>query len=95
VKCSWYGCDPYWGRIASDLGSCGIDFDPSKFSVSYGGITVCRGAIDAEHDAAAVAAHMAARNLEIVADLGLGSGTATILTNDLSHAYIDENMGTS
>jgi glutamate N-acetyltransferase/amino-acid N-acetyltransferase len=79
VKCSWYGCDPYWGRIASDLGSCGIDFDPSKFSVSYGGITVCRGAIDAEHDAAAVAAHMAARNLEIVADLGLGSGTATTI----------------
>ena len=95
VKCSWYGCDPYWGRIASDLGSCGIEFDPSKFSVSYGGITVCRGAIDAEHDAGAVAAHMAGRNLEIVADLGLGSGTATILTNDLSHAYIDENMGTS
>jgi glutamate N-acetyltransferase/amino-acid N-acetyltransferase len=95
VKCSWYGCDPYWGRIASDLGSCGIDFDPAKFSVSYGGITVCRGAIDAEHDAGAVAAHMAGRNLEIVADLGLGSGTATILTNDLSHAYIDENMGTS
>ena len=95
VKCSWYGCDPYWGRIASDLGSCGIDFDPSTFSVSYGGITVCRGAGDADHDATAVARHMAGRDLEIVADLGLGSGTATILTNDLSHAYIDENMGTS
>ena len=56
---------------------------------------MCHGAIDAEHDAAAVASHMAGRNLEIVADLGLGTGTATILTNDLSHAYIDENMGTS
>ena len=95
VKCSWYGCDPYWGRIASDLGSCGIDFEPSSFSVSYGGVTVCRGAVDADHDAAAVAAHMAGRHLEITADLGLGSGRATILTNDLSHAYIDENMGTS
>jgi len=95
VKCSWYGCDPYWGRIASDLGSCGIDFDPAMFSVSYGGVTVCSGAIDADHDVAAVVAHMAGRNLEIVADLGLGTGTATILTNDLSHAYIDENMGTS
>jgi len=95
VKCSWYGCDPYWGRIASDLGSCGIDFDPATFSVSYGEITVCRGAIDADHDIAAVAEHMSGRNLEIVANLGLGPGTATILTNDLSHAYIDENMGTS
>jgi glutamate N-acetyltransferase/amino-acid N-acetyltransferase len=95
VKCSWYGCDPYWGRIASDLGSCGIEFDPGTFSLSYGGVTVCRAAVDADHDAAAVAAHMAGRHLEIVADLGLGTGTATILTNDLSHAYIDENMGTS
>ena len=95
VKCSWYGCDPYWGRIASDLGSCGIDFDPSLLSVSYGGIVVCDGAVDAEHDAPSVAAHMAGRHLEIVAHLGLGDGEATILTNDLSHAYIDENMGTS
>ena len=95
VKCSWYGCDPYWGRIASDLGSCGIDFDPATFSVSYGGVTVCRSAVDIDHDGAAVAAHMAGRDLVIIADLGRGTGTATILTNDLSHAYIDENMGTS
>lgn len=95
VKCSWYGCDPYWGRIASDLGSCGIDFDPARLRISYGGIVVCDGAVDADHDDAAVAAHMAGRHLEIVADLGLGGGVATILTNDLSHAYIDENMGTS
>jgi glutamate N-acetyltransferase/amino-acid N-acetyltransferase len=95
VKCSWYGCDPYWGRIASDLGSCGIDFDPATFAVSYGGVDVCRAAVDIDHDADAVAVHMAGRHLEIIADLGLGTGTATILTNDLSHAYIDENMGTS
>lgn len=95
VKCSWYGCDPYWGRIASDLGSCGIAFDPSLLTVSYGGIVVCRGAVDAVHDVGAVASHMQGRHLEVVADLGLGDGTATILTNDLTHAYIDENMGTS
>ena len=95
VKCSWYGCDPYWGRIASDLGSCGIEFDPARFSVSYGGVRVCEGAVDIAHDAAAVAAHMAGRDLVVIADLGIGPGTATILTNDLSHAYIDENMGTS
>jgi len=95
VKCSWYGCDPYWGRIASDLGSCGIGFDPARLTVSYGGIVVCRGAVDADHDADAVRAHMQGRELEVVADLGLGDGRATILTNDLTHAYIDENMGTS
>ncbi len=95
VKCSWYGCDPYWGRIASDLGSCGILFDPAVVSVSYGGVEVCRGGVSVAHDADAVATHMAGRHLEIVADLGLGAGRAGILTNDLTHAYVDENMGTS
>ena len=47
------------------------------------------------HDSDAVAAHMAGRHLEIVADLGLGTAAARILTNDLTHAYVDENMGTS
>ena len=40
VKCSWYGEDPYWGRIASDLGSAGIDFDADRVSVTYGGVIV-------------------------------------------------------
>lgn len=95
VKCSWYGEDPYWGRIASDLGSCGIAFDQALVSVAYGGIEVCRAGVEVDHDREAVAAHMARRHLEITVDLGLGAGRGTILTNDLTHAYLDENMGTS
>jgi glutamate N-acetyltransferase/amino-acid N-acetyltransferase len=94
-KCSWYGQDPYWGRIVSELGSSGIDFDPDRVSVTYGGVTVCRNGVTAMHDVAAVTEVMAAPYIEIVADLGLGDGEAFILTNDLTHAYIDENMGTS
>ena len=47
------------------------------------------------HDEAAVAEVMAQRHLEIDCDLGLGDGTALILTNDLTHEYIDENTGGS
>jgi len=95
VKCSWYGKDPYWGRIASDLGSCGIGFDPELLSVRYGGVEVCAGGVTIDHDTDRVSAHMDGRHLDIVAHLGLGSGRAQILTNDLTHAYVDENMGTS
>ena len=28
VKCSWYGKDPYWGRVASELGSAGSTSTP-------------------------------------------------------------------
>ena len=94
-KCSWYGRDPYWGRLASELGSAGIGFDQEQISVAYGGVTVAAGGLTVAHDAEAVAAHMDGRHLEITCDVGLGSGTATVLTNDLTHAYVDENMGTS
>ena len=95
VKCSWYGQDPYWGRIASELGTAGIGFDPDRISISYGPHQVAGGGVTIEHDQEALTTYMAQRHLEITADLGLGPGTGTILTNDLTHAYIDENMGTS
>lgn len=95
VKCSWYGKDPYWGRIASELGSAGVSFDPDKVRVAYGPHVVADGGVTVAHDEAALAAYMDQRDIEVSADLGLGRGTARVLTNDLTHAYVDENMGTS
>ncbi len=94
-KCSWYGEDPYWGRIASELGSAGIAFDQAKVRIAYGGVVVADAGVTVDHDHAAVGEHMAGRNLHVVAELGVGPGTGTIYTNDLTHAYVDENMGTS
>jgi glutamate N-acetyltransferase/amino-acid N-acetyltransferase len=95
AKCSWYGEDPYWGRIVSDLGSADIAFDLDKVRISYGGVAACVGGIQATVDDGALKKVMARPTIEIVADLGLGDGDATMLTTDLSHAYIDENMRTS
>jgi N-acetylglutamate synthase/N-acetylornithine aminotransferase len=38
---------------------------------------------------------MAGGEIEIRCDLKLGMGEASVLTTDLSHAYIDENRRTS
>jgi len=95
VQCSLHGGDPYWGRIVSELGSAGVAFDPDRVSVDYGGHRVCEGGVAVDHDVAAVAQHMAGRDVVVTADLGLGSGAATVLTTDLGPGYIAENMGTS
>ena len=94
-KCSWYGQDPYWGRVASELGAAGIAFEPDRLSIDYGGVRVAERGVQAPHDAGDLAAVMAGTRLEVVGDLGLGDGEAVVLTNDLTHAYVDENMGTS
>jgi glutamate N-acetyltransferase/amino-acid N-acetyltransferase len=95
VQCSLFGCDPYWGRIVSELGSAGTPFDPDKVSVAYGGTVVCAAGVAVAHDEAAVSAHMAGRHVEIDCDLGLGSGEAVVLGTDLGYGYIDENRTTS
>jgi glutamate N-acetyltransferase/amino-acid N-acetyltransferase len=95
VQCSLYGCDPYWGRVVSELGSAGTPFDPDTVSVAYGGTVVCAAGMAVAHDEAAVSAHMAGRHVEIVCDLGLGSGEAVVLGTDLGYGYIDENRTTS
>jgi glutamate N-acetyltransferase/amino-acid N-acetyltransferase len=95
VKCSWYGKDPYWGRVASELGSAGIAFDPARLTVRYGELVVAEGGVSVPVDEARLRAYMEEASLEVIADLGLGTGTGRILTNDLTHAYVDENMGTS
>ena len=95
VQCSLHGGDPYWGRVISELGSAGIGFDIDRVSVAYGGVVVCRSGVAADHDGAAVSAHLQGRKVEVEAHLGLGSGSARIVTRDLSAAYIAENERTS
>ena len=34
---------------------------------------------------------LSGRDVSVEVDLGLGAGTATVLTTDLSHAYVEEN----
>jgi glutamate N-acetyltransferase/amino-acid N-acetyltransferase len=95
VKCSWYGGDPYWGRLLAAAGSCGVDFDVSKSRVGYGGITVAEGGTAVPHDGQALAEHMMAREIAIEVHLGAGNHTARMIGIDLGPGYIKENSKTS
>jgi len=95
VQCSLYGSDPYWGRVLSELGASGVDLDPERVDIAYNTITVCRDGVAAPHDDTAVRKALHGRDIEISCDLHAGTGDATVLFTDLTHAYIDENMGTS
>ena len=95
VKASWAGEDANWGRVASELGASGAQFDEARLSISYGPVTVCRGGLACGHDEAELAAVLAGPELEVCCELGLGDGTGTILSADLTPSYVELNMGRS
>lgn len=95
VKCSWYGGDPYWGRLMAAAGSAGVDLSVAKSHVGYGGIIVAKSGTGVPHDGQALAEHMMGDEVEIEVHLGAGHGSAKMIGIDLGPGYIKENSKTS
>ncbi|QCR53539.1 bifunctional ornithine acetyltransferase/N-acetylglutamate synthase [Brachybacterium sp. SGAir0954] len=95
VKTAIFGNDPNWGRIVSAAGcvpEAVAPFDVTDLSVSVNGVEVCRGG-GAHRDRSEV--DMTPRETVIEVDLGAGAAEADIWTNDLTHAYVEENSAYS
>jgi glutamate N-acetyltransferase/amino-acid N-acetyltransferase len=95
VKCSWYGGDPYWGRLMAAAGAAGVDLNVARSYVSYGGIIVAKGGVGVAHDGQALSEHMMGDEVSIEVHLGAGHGSAKMIGIDLGPGYIKENSRTS
>jgi glutamate N-acetyltransferase/amino-acid N-acetyltransferase len=91
-KAAVFGNDPNWGRVLAAIGTTDAAFDPYDVDVSMNGVRVChQGAPDRPRDEVDITP----RRVELLIDLRVGSATATILTNDLTHDYVHENSAYS
>jgi glutamate N-acetyltransferase/amino-acid N-acetyltransferase len=87
-KCAIFGRDPNWGRILAAVGTTGAAFDPADLDVAINDVWVCQGSAPAE-DPGRV--DLTGRQVGVTIDLKAGDQSATIWTNDLTHAYVHEN----
>ena len=92
VKTAIAGEDANWGRVVMAVGKAGEKAERDKLSISFGGIRVAlNGARDPAYDEAQVSAKMREENISIHAELGIGRGSATVWTCDLTKAYVEIN----
>ena len=92
VKTAVAGEDANWGRVVMAVGKAGEPADRDRLSIWFGDNRLAfEGERDAAYSEAATSAYMNQDEIAIRADIGLGSGTATVWTCDLTKEYVAIN----
>ncbi|OLF09897.1 bifunctional glutamate N-acetyltransferase/amino-acid acetyltransferase ArgJ [Actinophytocola xanthii] len=91
-KTAFFGSDPNWGRIAMAVGNAPVAFDAAALDITLNGVPVCRAGTPGEDR---TAADLSGRDIAVEIHLHAGEGSATVLTTDLSHGYVEENSAYS
>ncbi|MCW2245882.1 glutamate N-acetyltransferase/amino-acid N-acetyltransferase [Azospirillum fermentarium] len=92
VKTAVAGEDANWGRIVAAVGRAGERANRDLLKITIGGVLICAEGMEVPgYDEAPVTAHMKGQEIDILVDIGLGKGRATVWTCDLTHGYIDIN----
>ena len=96
VKTAVYGCDPNWGRILAAVGNSGAEMIEEKAVISIsapenGSVCFFRHGAPVAFDEAGVRACLAAHEVHIRVELGLGEGAATAWGSDITEEYVRLN----
>lgn len=92
VKTAFFGQDANWGRIFAAVGYSGAEVDQSLLSLSFDSVCMAKNGVFAGGDAEARGTEiLKKREFTVCVGLGLGDGSATVYTSDLSHEYVSIN----
>ncbi|MBO0608137.1 bifunctional glutamate N-acetyltransferase/amino-acid acetyltransferase ArgJ [Myceligenerans salitolerans] len=92
VKTAIYGNDPNWGRILAQVGTVPEEvapFDPEALDIYVNSVKVCQAG--GAHEPPDKVDLASSRETAIEIDLHAGAAEVTLWTNDLTHAYVEEN----
>ena len=92
LKCAIFGNDPNWGRVLAAVGTASAAMDPLLIDVSLNGVQVCKSSAPTG-DKSKV--DFSGREVRIDIAMNIGESVATVITNYLSHDYVEENSAYS
>ncbi|MDS7595273.1 bifunctional glutamate N-acetyltransferase/amino-acid acetyltransferase ArgJ [Agrobacterium tumefaciens] len=92
VKTAVAGEDANWGRVVMAVGKAGEMADRDRLAISFGNVRVAvNGERDPDYSEAEATAVMKQEDIPVKVDIGLGNGTATVWTCDLTKEYVEIN----
>jgi glutamate N-acetyltransferase/amino-acid N-acetyltransferase len=92
VKTAVAGEDANWGRVVMAVGKAGELADRDRLAIWFGGVRVAvNGERDPDYSEAETTAVMRLEDIPVKVDIGLGEGTATVWTCDLTKEYVAIN----
>ncbi len=92
VKTAVAGEDANWGRVVMAVGKAGEMADRDRLAIWFGGVRVAvNGERDPDYSEADASAAMKQQDIPVKVDIGLGEGTATVWTCDLTKEYVEIN----
>jgi len=92
VKTAAAGEDANWGRIVMAVGKSGEMADRDRLAIWFGDVRVAvNGERDAGYSEQAATNVMKKQDIPVKVDIGLGNGTATVWTCDLTKEYVAIN----
>jgi glutamate N-acetyltransferase/amino-acid N-acetyltransferase len=95
VKTAMHGAGANWGRVLAAVGYSGAEVQPDRITLRIGPVVVAeRGTLAGGPERIEAAGeYLTGQDIVLAVDLGLGRGTATVWTCDLSEEYVKENAG--
>ena len=92
VKTAFAGEDANWGRIVMAVGRADEPIDRTRLRVQFGPLVAAQdGLISPTYNEAKMSAYMKKSELEVSVDVGVGRGSATVWTCDLTKQYVAIN----
>lgn len=92
VKTAIAGEDANWGRVVMAVGKAGEEADRDRLAIWFGDVRVAvNGERDPDYSEEAASAVMKNDDIQLIVDLGIGNGKATMWTCDLTKQYVAIN----
>jgi glutamate N-acetyltransferase/amino-acid N-acetyltransferase len=90
-KTAIFGADANWGRVMAAAGRAGVDFDPMKTDVYFGGVMTCKNGMALNFSESKAKKALLKKEVKVVVDLKAGKENSKYYTCDFSYDYVKIN----